>query len=170
MDISQLKYFISVAQTLNFSEAARRNGISQPAISHHIGELEKQLGCRLFERSRRSVVMTEQGREFLPYAAAEQERVKAAPTLEDGEDGESLFFVSCVPWLSYTALTQPTPTPADSNPRITWGRWHRQEGRTLLPMTLLANHALVDGIHIARFYENLDRELAALCGGEKTEY
>ena len=62
-------------------------------------------------------------REFLPYAAAEQERVKAAPTLEDGEDGESLFFVSCVPWLSYTALTQPTPTPADSNPRITWGRW-----------------------------------------------
>ena len=73
-------------------------------------------------------------------------------------------------WLSYTALTQPTPTPADSNPRITWGRWHRQEGRTLLPMTLLANHALVDGIHIARFYENLDRELAALCGGEKTEY
>ena len=108
--------------------------------------------------------------DFLPYAAAEQARVKEAPSLEDGEDGESLFFVSCVPWLSYTALTQPTPTPADSNPRITWGRWHRQEGRTLLPMTLLANHALVDGIHIARFYENLDRELAALCGGEKTEY
>ena len=102
--------------------------------------------------------------EFLPYAAAEQERVKGAPSLEDGEDGESLLFVSCVPWLSYTALTQPTPTPADSNPRITWGRWHRQEGRTLLPVTLLANHALVDGIHIARFFENLDREMAALCG------
>ena len=106
--------------------------------------------------------------DFLSYAAAEQARVKEEPSLEDGEDGESLFFVSCVPWLSYTALTQPTPTPADSNPRITWGRWHRQEGRTLLPMTLLANHALVDGIHIARFYENLDRELAALCGRERT--
>ena len=106
--------------------------------------------------------------DFLPYAAAEQARVKEAPSLEDGEDGESLFFVSCVPWLSYTALTQPTPTPADSNPRITWGRWHRQEGRILLPMTLLANHALVDGIHIARFYENLDRELAALCSRERT--
>ena len=69
MDINQLKYFISVAQTLNFSEAARRNGLSQPAISHHIGELEKQLGCQLFVRSRRSVTMTDQGREFLPYAA-----------------------------------------------------------------------------------------------------
>lgn len=68
MDINQLKYFITVAQTLNFSEAARRNGISQPAISHHIGELEKQLGCRLFERSRRSVTLTEPGQDFLPYA------------------------------------------------------------------------------------------------------
>ena len=107
--------------------------------------------------------------EFLPYAAAEQARVKEAPSLEDGEDGESLFFISCVPWLSYTALAQPTPTPADSNPRITWGRWHQQEGRTLLPVTLLANHALVDGIHIARFYENLDREMAALWGGGPSE-
>ena len=43
MDINQLRYFISVAQTLNFSEAARRNGLTQPSISHHIGELEKQL-------------------------------------------------------------------------------------------------------------------------------
>lgn len=68
MDINQLKYFISVAQTLNFSEAARRNGISQPAISHHISELEKHLGCQLFLRSRRSVTVTDQGREFLPYA------------------------------------------------------------------------------------------------------
>ena len=102
--------------------------------------------------------------EFLPYAAAEQARVKEAPSLEDGEDGESLFFVSCVPWLSYTALTQPTPTPADSNPRITWGRWHRKEGRTLLPMTLLANHALVDGIHIARFYQNLAEQLRMVAG------
>ena len=99
-----------------------------------------------------------------PYAAAEQARVKEAPSLEDGEDGESLFFVSCVPWLSYTALTQPTPTPADSNPRITWGRWHRQEGRILLPMTLLANHALVDGIHIARFYQNLAEQLRMVAG------
>lgn len=104
--------------------------------------------------------------EFLPCAAAEQERVKQAPAIEDGEDGESLFFVSCVPWLSYTALTQPTPVPADSNPRITWGRRYRQGERDLLPVTLLANHALADGIHIARFYENLDREMAALCGGD----
>lgn len=88
MDINQLKYFISVAQTLNFSEAARRNGISQPAISHHIGELEKQLGCQLFLRSRRSVTVTEQGVEFLPYAMQIVETAeKAAFQLRQRERG-----------------------------------------------------------------------------------
>ena len=59
------------------------------------------------------------------------------------------------------------PFPADSNPRITWGKSFRQEGRTLLPVTLLVHHALADGIHLARFYEALDRELERL-GEEKT--
>lgn len=68
MDINQLRYFISVAQTLNFSEAARRNGLTQPSISHHIGELEKQLGTRLFVRDKRSVTLTDTGRAFLPSA------------------------------------------------------------------------------------------------------
>ena len=66
MDMNQLNYFISVAQTLNFTEAAKRNGITQPSISHHINELEKQLGARLFLRDRRSVTLTDAGREFLP--------------------------------------------------------------------------------------------------------
>ena len=51
MDIDRLKYFISVANTLNFSEAARRNGLTQAAISYHINELEKELNCKLFIRS-----------------------------------------------------------------------------------------------------------------------
>ena len=68
MDINQLRYFISVAQTLNFSEAARRNGLTQPSISHHISELEKQLGTRLFVRDKRSVSLTDTGRAFLPSA------------------------------------------------------------------------------------------------------
>jgi DNA-binding transcriptional LysR family regulator len=68
MDITQLKCFIAVAQTLSFTEAARRNGMTQPGISHHINELEKQVGTRLFIRSNRSVEMTAAGKEFLPYA------------------------------------------------------------------------------------------------------
>lgn len=100
--------------------------------------------------------------DFLAHAAEAQEQARAHPSMDDGGDGECLFFVSCVPWLSYTSIMQPVPVPADSNPRITWGRYFRQGEQTLMPVTLLAHHALVDGIHIARFYEALDQELAAI--------
>ncbi len=68
METDQLKSFISVASTLSFSEAARRNYISQPAISHHIESLELQFGVKLFERSTRGVTLTAAGAEFLPCA------------------------------------------------------------------------------------------------------
>jgi len=88
MDINQLKYFVSVAQTLNFSEAARRNGLTQPAISHRIGELEKYLGSKLFIRNRRSVTLTDAGNNFLPYAVEMIEIAeKAAFQIRQMEEG-----------------------------------------------------------------------------------
>ena len=105
--------------------------------------------------------------DFLVYASKAQQQAREHPSLDDGGDGESLFFVSCVPWLSYTSIVQPVPVPADSNPRITWGKYFRQGEQTLMPVTLLAHHALVDGIQIAHFYEALDRELAAIVSGKK---
>lgn len=48
MDISQLKCFISVARTLNFSEAARRNYVSQSTVSRYIIDLEKNLGYSFY--------------------------------------------------------------------------------------------------------------------------
>lgn len=101
--------------------------------------------------------------EFLPYALQEQEKAKLAISLEDGEEDTSLplLFISSLPWVSCDALLQPTPIPADTNPRITWGRWRRKGKKYLLPVTVLCNHALVDGLHLARFYECLNQELAA---------
>lgn len=97
--------------------------------------------------------------DFLPEAKKLHEQARLLPTLDDGEDGVGLLFLSSLPWISYTALVQPTPTPADSNPRITWGKYFTRDGRTLLPVTLLANHALVDGLHMAAFYEALSAHL-----------
>ena len=101
-------------------------------------------------------------RNFLPEAEAKQEQAKLAPSIDDGDEGLSLLFVSSLPWLHYRSFTQPTPVPADSNPRITWGKYEAQNGRITIPVTLLANHALVDGLHLAAFYKALDEELQAL--------
>ena len=97
--------------------------------------------------------------EFLPQAVRRQEQAKAGGDLDDGEDALSLLFVSTLPWVGYTALRQPAPAPADSNPRITWGRYDEAGGRIAMPVTLLVNHALVDGAHMGRFYQALEREL-----------
>lgn len=100
--------------------------------------------------------------EYLSRAEETWERAKAASSIEDGEDADSLLFFSSIPWMSFTSVIQPTPSPADSNPRINWGKYFRQDGKVLLPLAVLCNHALVDGLHIARFYSALDRELAEL--------
>ena len=60
--------------------------------------------------------------EFQRQGRARQEAAKAAAGIAREEDEDSLLFVSCIPWVSYTAVVQPVPCPADSNPRITFGR------------------------------------------------
>lgn len=107
--------------------------------------------------------------EYLPDAKARQEEAKADGDLDDGEDALGLLFVSAVPWVRYTAIRQPTPVPADSNPRLTWGRYREAGGRTVMPVTVLANHALVDGIHIGRFFEALGAEMDGFPAGRQGE-
>lgn len=97
--------------------------------------------------------------DYLPEAEARQAQARAHGDLDDGEDGLSLLFVSTLPWVRYTALRQPVPTPADSNPRLTWGKYGTAAGRTVMPVTLLVNHALVDGVHIGQFFAALDEKL-----------
>jgi DNA-binding transcriptional LysR family regulator len=64
----QLKLFVSVAQTHNFSKTAEQFFLTQPAVSHSIKSLESQLEATLFQRNRHSVVLTMEGEEYLTYA------------------------------------------------------------------------------------------------------
>ena len=100
--------------------------------------------------------------DYLPAAAEARARALAAPSLDDGGDAERLLFLSSVPWLRFTQLTQPVPEPADANPRITWGRHVLENGRRRIPVSVLCNHALVDGRQLADFFRALERELLAL--------
>lgn len=107
-------------------------------------------------------------REYLIYAAQEQENAKQERSVEDKqEDLNELIFISTLPWFSYTALSNPVPIPADSNPRITWGKYSKEEFKTVIPVTVQCNHALVDGLHISEFLDALEKELDKVVESER---
>lgn len=95
---------------------------------------------------------------FLPYALKMQDITREHGGIEEGGESVGRFFISSLPWLSYTSITQ--PVPADSNPRITWGKYFEQGGKLVMPVTALVNHALADGMHISQFFEALNHRLA----------
>jgi DNA-binding transcriptional LysR family regulator len=68
VELRQIRYFVTLAEELNFRKAAERLFITQPALSHQIALLEATLGVRLFQRDRRQVALTEEGKALLQDA------------------------------------------------------------------------------------------------------
>src|ERR1700756_2395746 len=68
MELRHLRYFVSVAHHLNYSEASRRLHVAQPAISQTILDLEEELGVKLLLRTKRTVQLTKAGSAFLHEA------------------------------------------------------------------------------------------------------
>lgn len=111
MDINQLNCFISVAQTLNFSEAARRNYVSQSTVSRYINELEKEFGVQLFTRSHRDVIITNEGKTLLPYVVEVVDTLKKAKTIikQMHDGGQGRITLGC----DVTSLSFPSKCIAD---------------------------------------------------------
>ena len=75
MELTQLRYVLQLASTSNFSKAADRLYITQPALSQQINVLEEELGLKLFRRTTRKVTLTETGEEFVRGAREVLDRV-----------------------------------------------------------------------------------------------
>ena len=78
MEMQQVRYFVSLAGTLNFTRAAEQCNVSQPALTRAIQQLEHELGGPLFHRERGNTHLSELGRMMLPYLQSVEESCRAA--------------------------------------------------------------------------------------------
>ncbi|MGK8887172.1 LysR family transcriptional regulator [Burkholderia gladioli] len=108
LNLRELRAFVTVAQAGNFTRAAARLSLSQPALTVQIRRLEETVGARLFDRNSRSVALTQTGRALLPLlqrSLDDMERVlRDARALGDGSAGT--VRLACLPTFAASALPE----------------------------------------------------------------
>ncbi|MDO9578492.1 MAG: chloramphenicol acetyltransferase [Candidatus Cloacimonadales bacterium] len=97
---------------------------------------------------------------FLQNAQNEAEKVKTEPFIDDEPGRDDLVYITCLPWVSFTSISHPIHLhPVDSIPRIAWGKYFKDNGKLMLPFSVQVHHALLDGVHIGRFFTVLQEIL-----------
>jgi chloramphenicol O-acetyltransferase type A len=82
--------------------------------------------------------------------------VREHPVLQDEPGQDDLLYMTSIPWVSFTGVIHPVHMhPADSVPRFAWGRIFEEHGRMRLPLSVQVNHALMDGLHVGRFFNHV---------------
>ncbi len=138
MELRHLRYFIAVAEELHFTRAAERLHIGQPPLSHAIQVLEADVGALLFERTKRSVRMTEAGKLFLIDArrilALSEQAAETARRAQRGQAGELR--------IGFTFSTPLTPLFA-----TVINRYRQQYPGVSLTLHEMATHGQLDALH-----------------------
>jgi chloramphenicol O-acetyltransferase type A len=90
---------------------------------------------------------------FAAVTAESIEEVKANPSLENRPEN-NVIYMTPLPWVSFTSFLHPMRLgeKEDSIPRFVWGRFFEQGNKLLMPLGAQAHHAVVDGIHMGKYF------------------
>lgn len=107
-----------------------------------------------------SVDFVDRYSDFKANSLEEIEKTKNKVTIEDEPGRDDLLYITSIPWISFTNITHPIQMkPVDSIPRISWGKYFEEGNKIKLPLSVQAHHALVDGIHVGKFFNSIQEIL-----------
>lgn len=91
--------------------------------------------------------------EFAAEAKLRIEQARMANSVWPEPDRDDFLFMTSLPWIAFTAMVHPAPLdPPDSVPRFAWGKYEERDGRILMPLNVQVHHALMDGVHVGRYF------------------
>ncbi|MUL63542.1 LysR family transcriptional regulator [Mycobacterium sp. CBMA 234] len=135
MELRQLEYFVAVAEEANFTRAAARIHVAQPAVSAQIARLERELGEQLFDRARREIQLTAAGQAVLPHARAALAAVTDARTA-----------VAELRELVRGSVTIGTVTAHDVDMPALLAQFHRAHPHVDITLGTANSDALIEGV------------------------
>ncbi|MBK7725000.1 MAG: LysR family transcriptional regulator [Dehalococcoidia bacterium] len=159
MELAQLEAFIQVAHHRSFSRAAEALFLTQPSVTARIQSLEREIGERLFERTGRSVTLTDAGHAFMPHAqralTAVQEGTDAIEAVRHGDIGSIRIGASSsiATYVLPTVLKHFRETRPRVHVHMTTGQTEDQMEKLLageihVAVTRLTQHPEVDSLHL----------------------
>jgi len=100
---------------------------------------------------------TEDFTAFHESAAAIVERARTEPPgLDARAERDDLIYHSVIPWVSFTSISHARDSRRQSGiPKIAFGKYREAGGRVLMPVSVEVHHALMDGLHVGRYFERL---------------
>jgi chloramphenicol O-acetyltransferase type A len=73
---------------------------------------------------------------------------------------DDMLYMSPIPWVTFTSFSHPMQLhPGDSVPRFAWGKYFKEGDTLKMPLQVQGHHAVMDGLHMARFYEKVQETL-----------
>jgi DNA-binding transcriptional LysR family regulator len=120
MELRHLRYFVAVAEELHFSRAAERLRMSQSPLSQQIRQLEDEINTRLFDRTRRSVRLTEAGRTLLEHAREVLARFNSVVREVGGADTGDVnrLTIGCTLWGEFMGIPRLIRRFSEAHPGI----------------------------------------------------
>lgn len=97
---------------------------------------------------------------FIEETEKSMERVRQGDKLDKGSQGDGVFYVTSLPWISFTSVQHAMHIgESDSIPRVAIGKYFWQGERLMMPLAIQMHHALADGIHAGKFYMKIEEYL-----------